>query len=123
MQELCRLRSGNRIRGYRRTEEGTHFYSRDFFWWTGIEIQFDDIDLFCGIKDKNNRALFAWDVITFKRKGILPAQHYVVALNCDGQFELRKKGRTPGLPMEFLKDKTGIALVGHHFPVAEKQTS
>lgn len=41
-------------------------YSPDSLWWTGKKIQYDELDEWTGLKDKNNRHIYEWDLVYFK---------------------------------------------------------
>lgn len=74
-----RLRKDSRIIGYmRRLGNQSLYYSKDSFWWTGRELSYDQIDEWCGYKDKNLRYIFEWDLIKFKVDPDGPYQEGVV---------------------------------------------
>jgi hypothetical protein len=62
-----RLRRNNQIVGYmRKINEKSSFYSPDAFWWSGRKINYDEIDEWIGLFDKNRKAIYEWDIIRFK---------------------------------------------------------
>lgn len=66
-EKRFRLRVGDKIAGYmRKVSDIMVMYSRDSFWWTGKKIQYDELDEWTGVKDKNNRHIYEWDLVYFK---------------------------------------------------------
>ncbi|MFZ5554438.1 MAG: hypothetical protein ACOZCO_15065 [Bacteroidota bacterium] len=66
MNELVRLRRGNRIVGYRRREGNFRFFSADLYSWNGNDIPYENEDYFTGTRDRNNRMLFSNDIINYR---------------------------------------------------------
>lgn len=65
---LLRLRLDAKIMGYSRLENGTLFYSKDLFWWSGNPIEHNLREVHCGYFDLSNRPLFDNDVVSFETK-------------------------------------------------------
>jgi hypothetical protein len=66
-EKRFRLRIGNTVVGYMRKISGTSvFYSPDAFWWSGRKIDYNEVDEWTGLKDKNNRYIYEWDILYFK---------------------------------------------------------
>lgn len=62
-----RLRNDEEIVGYMRKVSDTMvLYSRDNFWWRGVKIDYNALDEYTGLQDKNNRHIFEWDILYFK---------------------------------------------------------
>lgn len=87
--DLRRLREGVRVRGYARVEQGTTYYSRDLFWWTGIQIRHTEEDPFCGRKDLANRPLFHQDIVHFRKPGWFNRGKHFLIEHCEGSWQLR----------------------------------
>lgn len=63
-----RLRQGQKIVGYmRQVGETMVMYSRDSFWWTGHKLEYEEVDEWTGLQDKNGRHIFEWDILYYKR--------------------------------------------------------
>lgn len=86
-----RLRNGSRIVGYmRKMGSSALFYSKDAFWWTGRELQYEQIDEWCGFRDKNRRFIFEWDILRFKIDPDGPTEEGVVLWEANrGRFVIR----------------------------------
>ena len=66
--ELFRLRVGTEIVGYMKVHaNGLKDFSNDQFWWTSTPIEYNAKDQYCGLKDKDNRALFEHDIVAMRR--------------------------------------------------------
>lgn len=62
-----RLREGTQIVGYmRRLSERMLLFSRDGFWWRGHKIDHDEVDEYTGLRDRNNRHIYEWDILRYK---------------------------------------------------------
>lgn len=78
-EKRFRLRQGNHIVGYmRKVSNSFVLYSRDGFWWRGVPIEYDALDEYVGLRDKNDRYCYEWDILHYKmdpdaeyRKGVL----------------------------------------------------
>jgi hypothetical protein len=70
-----RLRVDQQVVGYLKQIGSSNFYSKDCFWWSGAEIQFDQKDQCLFLKDKNNRMLYAMDIIQFSTH---PHLHFII---------------------------------------------
>ena len=63
-----RLRNRDKVIGYMRKVADTMImYSRDSFWWTGNKLEYNEIDEWTGLMDKNGRHIFEWDILYYKR--------------------------------------------------------
>lgn len=66
-EERYRLRNGNQIIGYlRKVYGGAYFYSKDSYWWTGREINYEEIDEWTGYKDINRKLIYEWDILQYR---------------------------------------------------------
>lgn len=66
-EKRFRLRQGEKITGYmRKVSDVMVMYSADGFWWTGRPIAYDELDEWVGLRDKNNRHIYEWDLLHFK---------------------------------------------------------
>ena len=65
-EQRYRLRVGDRIVGYLRRIDGTQFYSPDGFWWTGVALDYAQVDEAVGIRDKHRIHLYEWDIVRFR---------------------------------------------------------
>ena len=64
---LFRLRVGPQVVGYLRIyANGILEYSADQFWWHGTPIEYTEKDQYSGLKDRNNRSLFEYDVVAIR---------------------------------------------------------
>ncbi len=62
-----RLRKRDQVVGYmRKVGRQSYFYSKDAFWWTGRSINYDEIDEWTGLYDKNRTPIYEWDIVHFK---------------------------------------------------------
>lgn len=105
--------------GYARMENGTPFYSKDCFWWSGVSIPHTEKDEHCGYRASDNRPIFADDIVTFtptswfKRK-----QYYLVRRVCTG-WELKQLFSERIHPLSLLDYVKGLKVVGHGFLQSE----
>lgn len=61
------MRKGEKIVGYmRRVTKTMVLYSSDGFWWRGHKIEYTDLDEFTGLRDKNDKHLYEWDLVNYK---------------------------------------------------------
>ncbi|MDP4587652.1 MAG: hypothetical protein NWS86_05670 [Flavobacteriales bacterium] len=72
-ETFYRLRNQDKIIAQMRVKAEQVFFSKDGFWWRGDEQLHAQVkkglftmDDFSGLKDKNNRMLFAEDIVQFK---------------------------------------------------------
>ena len=66
-EKRYRLRQGKKIVGYlRKVSDLMVMYSADCFWWTGRPIAYKELDEWIGLRDKNNRYIYEWDLVHFK---------------------------------------------------------
>ena len=62
-----RLRKGEKIVGYmRKVSTDMILYSRDSFWWNGKKLIYEEIDEWTGLRDKNGRTIYEWDIMYYK---------------------------------------------------------
>ncbi|MGB0177263.1 MAG: YopX family protein [Owenweeksia sp.] len=62
-----RLRKGDKIVGYmRKVSNDMILYSRDSFWWNGKKMNYEEIDEWTGLRDKNGRTVYELDIVKFK---------------------------------------------------------
>ncbi len=62
-----RLRKGEKIMGYmRKVSNDMILYSRDSFWWNGRKLSYEEIDEWTGLRDKNGRTIYEWDIVKYK---------------------------------------------------------
>lgn len=62
-----RLRQDAEIVGYmRKLSARMVLYSLDGFWWRGLKPQYNEVDEYTGIRDRNNRYIYEWDILEFK---------------------------------------------------------
>lgn len=65
--ELFRLRINTNIVGYMKVHSnGIKDFSKDQFWWVNDPIEYEYKDQFSGLKDKDNRALFEYDIVAMR---------------------------------------------------------
>ncbi len=62
-----RLRNDDQIVGFmRKVSETMVLYSSDGFWWRGHRPEYNQVDEFTGLSDRNNRHIYEWDILDFK---------------------------------------------------------
>ncbi len=62
-----RLRQDAEIVGYmRKLSARMVLYSIDGFWWRGLKPEYNEVDEYTGIRDRNNRYIYEWDILEFK---------------------------------------------------------
>lgn len=66
-EKKYRLRNTDTIVGYmRKVNEGSYFFSKDSFWWSGRKLQYQQVDEWTGFYDKNRKMIFELDIINYK---------------------------------------------------------
>lgn len=67
IERRFRLRNGEKIVGFmRKVTSSMVLYSTDGFWWRGHKIEYSDLDEFTGLRDKNDKHLYEWDLVNYK---------------------------------------------------------
>lgn len=62
-----RLRQEQEIVGYmRKVSERMVLYSKAGFWWRGHKPDYNQVDEFTGLRDRNNQYIYEWDILEFK---------------------------------------------------------
>jgi len=62
-----RLRIDAEIVGYmRRLSKRMVLYSSDGLWWRGQKLDYNTVDEYTGIRDRNNQFIYEWDILEFK---------------------------------------------------------
>lgn len=62
-----RIRRDEEVVGFmRKVSDLMVLYSSDGFWWRGHKIPYNEVDEFTGLRDKNNRHIYEWDILYFK---------------------------------------------------------
>ena len=60
-----RLRQGPEIAGFLRDIQGSLFYSRDGFWWTGRPVLYEHVDEWTGWFDAQRKRIYEWDLVEY----------------------------------------------------------
>lgn len=109
MQEArYRLRFGDRVVGYLRRIEGTDFYSPDGFWWTGKPFDYAHVDEFVGLRDRQRRHLYEWDIVSFHPAPDAPEELGVFLWN---KSQKRWVLRSITTEIDYHLDFEGISLI------------
>lgn len=56
---------GAEIAGYLRDINGSLFYSRDGFWWTGRPVSYENVDEWTGWWDAQRKRIYEWDLVEY----------------------------------------------------------
>ncbi|WP_395092398.1 YopX family protein [Vaginella massiliensis] len=91
-----RLRKGNRVMGYaRESEDGILYKAYNDFHWHSERLEFDQVDISVGIKDKRHRVIFEGDVVLYLlresqgwRRGIIKFNNTNAAVIVDEEYEV-----------------------------------
>lgn len=67
LEKRFRLRQGDQVVGYmRQLSPRMILYSKDGFWWRGEKPEYNQVDEYIGLRDRNNQAIYEWDIVDFK---------------------------------------------------------
>ncbi|MFT5981521.1 MAG: hypothetical protein ACI898_002301 [Flavobacteriales bacterium] len=115
---LQRLRIGHQIMGYRRLENDTAFFSKDLFWWDGINLPFTNIDEATRFKTKTNRVLFVNDIIEVTESSWFGLNHskkqFRIANENDSQVLINIKDNSYE-SMDYLNDVLHYSFLSYVF--------
>jgi hypothetical protein len=84
-----RLRQGPEIVGFLRDIQGSLFYSRDGFWWTGIPIRYEHVDEWTGWMDVQRKRIYEWDLVEYTTADNKKDLFAVLRKDSDHLFGLR----------------------------------
>lgn len=102
-EQRFRIRSGDKVVGYMRkpSPDASIFYSRDSFWWSGRKIEYDEIDEWVGLKDKNGRLIYEWDILYYKLDPDAPNSRGVILWEANKEiFGIRDIEQNVFIPLQ-----------------------
>lgn len=108
-----RLRHNDKVVGYLRKSGNSKFYSKDGFWWRGIEIPHIQQDACTGYKDKNNRWLHEHDLIELTRTGGEVINFRIVLIGSN--WKLEELGSKKSIEIEILGSAATTRFVSYDF--------
>ena len=115
IKQLQRIRNYDKIVGYRRIEEGNHFYSKDLFWWNGAPITGIQTDQCCGLKDLSDRPIFEQDIIEVESKGLFKKKRHFLVYQAEGSWFGKNWKTGQSEPLELLFLKHSVKFVSYAF--------
>jgi hypothetical protein len=117
-----RLRKQDKIICQMRRRGDQVFFSKDGFWWRGDEQLSAQVkkglflvDDYTGIRDKNNRFLFAEDIVQFRLGSIIKRKRAFQIVKSDQQFQVRPLFPGPQLTIEEIAQKPDLEWVSYTF--------
>lgn len=98
------------------------FFSKDGFWWRGDEQLNAQVkkglflvDDYTGIRDKNNRFLFAEDIVQFRLGSIIKRKRAFQIVKVREEFQVRPLFPGPQLTIEEIAQKPDLEWISYTF--------